>query len=377
MPPELSPRWRAKANDFFSTSGVRLKQAGKSAGSLAKDAGENVAEAAEKVGSLVKSRWSLIKDARQRRPETPPGETMQERILSAAATTGLILRKGVSETKEKVVVGKMKVEEAAKKTADKSKSLLTNIERWQKGVASNDVFGVPLEITVQRQHSTRLVPQVLVRCADHLVASGLHSEYLFKGEGDRKVIRQLISIYNHDWNASLPDGVHANDVAALIKCYLASLPEPLTTFALYHEIRDARSNIQDMRNILKKLPNACYMTIEFVTALLLRVSQKSSLNKMDASSLAVEIAPIIMRQKGDSRADYLSHIYYTSKGPPGTTGLASTYNASDYLMDEDDDAASQISLDGSPPDYGAIEVIRCLIEHHNAIFTDANETIWR
>jgi len=48
--------------------------------------------------------------------------------------------------------------------------------------------------------------------------------------------------------------------------------------------------------------------------------------------------------------------------------------------DEDDsfDASSQIPLDdGSPPDYGAIEVIQCLIEHHNAIFTDANETIWR
>lgn len=53
---------------------------------------------------------------------------------------------------------------------------------------------------------------------------------------------------------------------------------------------------------------------------------------MDASSLAVEMAPIIMRQKGDSRADYYSHIYYTSKGPLKTADLASDYNASDYLM---------------------------------------------
>lgn len=52
-----------------------------------------------------------------------------------------------------------------------------------------------------------------------------------------------------------------------------------------------------------------------------------------------------------------------------------------YLVaDEDDDgadASSQIPLDDdAPPDYGAIEVIQCLIEHHNAIFTDANETTW-
>jgi hypothetical protein len=52
------------------------------------------------------------------------------------------------------------------------------------------------------------------------------------------------------------------------------------------------------------------------------------------------------------------------------------------IADEDDvddvDASSQIPLDdASPPDYSAIEVIQCLIEHHNAIFTDANETVWR
>lgn len=42
------------------------------------------------------------------------------------------------------------------------------------------------------------------------------------------------------------------------------------------------------------------------------------------------------------------------------------------------DASSLIPLDdGMPVDFGAIEVVQCLIEHHNAIFTDANVTIWR
>lgn len=45
---------------------------------------------------------------------------------------------------------------------------------------------------------------------------------------------------------------------------------------------------------------------------------------------------------------------------------------------DDEDASSPISLDdGLPIDYAAVEVIRCLIEHHNSIFTDANETVWR
>lgn len=77
-----------------------------------------------------------------------------------------------------------------------------------------------------------------------------------------------------------PENTNALDIAVLIKCYLASLPEPVTTFELYDEIRSARSSIRVIRNVLKKLPTVNYMTLEFVTALLLRVSQKSILNKV-------------------------------------------------------------------------------------------------
>lgn len=83
-----------------------------------------------------------------------------------------------------------------------------------------------------------------------------------------------------DSAASVPEGSNPVDVAALVKYYLASLPEPLTTLELYNEIKDARSNIYSMRNILKKLSSVNYMTLEFITALLLRASQKSLLNKV-------------------------------------------------------------------------------------------------
>lgn len=82
-----------------------------------------------------------------------------------------------------------------------------------------------------------------------------------------------------DFAALVPEGTSPVDVAALIKYYLASLPEPLTTLELYNEIKGARSSVHSMRNVLKKLPSVNYMTLEFVTALLLRVSQKSLLNK--------------------------------------------------------------------------------------------------
>lgn len=87
---------------------MKLKEAGQSAGTLveeaAKDAKGNLADVAERFGSLVKSRWALLQQPSTR-------HAVQERLVSAAATTGTLLRKGVSETKDKVAIGKTKVEE--------------------------------------------------------------------------------------------------------------------------------------------------------------------------------------------------------------------------------------------------------------------------
>ncbi|KAI3914461.1 hypothetical protein MKW98_017225 [Papaver atlanticum] len=383
MPSEtttVSPQWQEKANDFFSTSGVKLKAAGNIFGEAAKEAKENVADVAERVGSIMRSRWSIFQQNNLR-----PGskEAVQERFLSVAASTGTLFRRGISETKEKCVVGKLKVEEVAKKTAQRSKSILTNIERWQKGVASTDVFGVPIEITVQRQQSLKPIPHILVSCADYLVLSGLSTEYLFKNEGDKKVIQQLISLYNQDWTASLPDGINPVDIGILLKCYIASLPEPLITFDLYHEVRNARSSIHAIRNILKKLPSVNYMTLEYLTALLLRVSLKSPLNKMDAGSLAVEMAPLIIWQK-EQRPEFFSrYCNFSFKGSSDKSldRTPSTRSAWDNLSETDAnmEASSAIPLDDGLPttDFSSIEVIQCLIQQHNAIFTDANETTWR
>ncbi|KAL3645171.1 hypothetical protein CASFOL_010351 [Castilleja foliolosa] len=378
MPEAVSPQWQGKANEFFQSSGVKFKEAGQSAGTfvgeVAKDAKENVADVAGKVGSAVKSRWAIFQQPATR-------HAMQERLISAAATTSMFLRKGFSETKDKVVVGKTKVEEVAKKTAEKSKIILTDIERWQKGVASTDVFGTPIELAVQRQQSSMLIPSILMKCADFLILSGLNTPELFKAQGDKKVIRHLVSLYNQDPNSSLPEGVSSVDVAALIKCYIASLPEPLTTFELYDEIRSARSSILKMRNILKKLPTVNYMTLELVTALLLRVSQKSPLNKMDARSLAMEMAPLIMWQEDQRPEHYKQFWTQQSKLNSNGSNVDSTSNNTAWDMladDETQDASSSIPLDdGAPVDFRAIEVIQCLIEHHNAVFTDANETVWK
>ncbi|KAF3568850.1 hypothetical protein DY000_02011466 [Brassica cretica] len=370
----ISQQWQERTSGFFSSSGTKLREARQSAGSfvgeVAKDAKVNVADVAERVGSLFKSRWAILQQPATR-------HAVQEHLITAAATTGTLVRKGITETKEKVSVGKIKVEEAAKKTAQKSKTLLTDIERWQKGVASSDVFGVAIEITVQRQESSRPIPFILMKCADYLILTGLNSPNLFKAEGDKKLIQQLVSAYNQDPSASIPEGVNPVDVAALMKYYLASLPTPLTTFELYNEIKDARSSVTRMRKSLQKLSSVNYNTLEFITALLLRVSQKAQLNKMDSHSLAMEMAPVIMWREEKRPESYREYWRRPSRSPKKSIDFE-TASPWDLLSDEGEgvvDASSSISLDDIVQvDFGAVDVVQCLIEHHNAIFTDAGET---
>lgn len=73
-------------------------------GDVAKDAKGNVTDVAGRVGNMVKSRWAILQQPSTR-------HAVQERLISAAATTGTLFRKGFSETKDKVSVGKIKVEE--------------------------------------------------------------------------------------------------------------------------------------------------------------------------------------------------------------------------------------------------------------------------
>ncbi|XP_047962438.1 uncharacterized Rho GTPase-activating protein At5g61530 isoform X5 [Salvia hispanica] len=350
-----SPLWQEKASDFIQSSGVKLKGAGHSAGAfveeVAKDAKENVSDVAGKVGSAVKSRWAVLQQPSTR-------QSMQERLISAAATTSMILRKGISETKDKMAVGKTKVEEVAKKTAEKSKNLLTDFERWQKGVASTDVFGTPLELTVQHQESSAPIPCILMKCADFLILSGmasylsgllfngliirvqrvdslfclrimssetyimlkvwgflkrkrLSSQELFKAQGNKKVLRQLVSLYNQDPNASLPEGI----------------------------------------------------------------------NPMDTRSLAVELAPIIMWHSGQ-RPEHYKQIWNQPEKCASKTNMDSASSNSVWEMlsadDEAEDASSSIPLDdGMAVDFHAIEAIQCLIGHHSAIFTESSEAVWR
>jgi hypothetical protein len=287
------------------------------------------------------------------------------------------------------------------------------------------VFGVPLEVLVEKQNSARPIPLIVIRCVDYLVKSGLHAEYLFKQEGDPLVIHRLVSLYHEDWNATLPDGVSPIDVAALLKLYLCMLPAPLLTFELYDDIIDARGSDSLLCQCLTNLPAANYYTIECLSALLLRISQKSALNKMDAHSLAIELSPALLWRKSKvsplespkkesepkqtvpamslrrfsgTKSHGAKDVMQEKESPPleqskisvqvtvpgddtddNWRGLqGDTLLNGDTEDEKSTDMSAQIPLDDEPVsvNFAVVEAVQCLIEQHDVIFANTVKAVW-
>lgn len=245
------------------------------------------------------------------------------------------------------------------------------------------VFGVPLEVLALRQKSQRPIPTTVIKCVDYLVSSGktvlmsfhgfrvnwewlyfdeisairicrfsdfqivnvwfsgLNAEYIFKKDGNRRVVDRLIVTLNNgilysSWGlkcclvtpvtdhsyaksnletftsteawwrgfmencvavvmsnirivfwisdpSAVLQGVSPMDVAALLKVFFQMLPEPLLMFENYDAFVAARGNVARLREVIACLPPANYLTLECLTALLLRISQKSTINKVGFS----------------------------------------------------------------------------------------------
>lgn len=401
-------QWRDRANGFFALSGMKLRTvtqtAGVFVGDVAKDAGFGVAEVAERAGTAVRARWSLLQQGKQQPPPhyQPSQETVQERLKSAATSTTVLLKRSFLETKEKVALGRTRVGEAAKRAAQKSRNILANIERWQKGQVGTNVFGVPLESLVQRQKSSRPIPQVVINCVDYVMASGLNSENIFKHNRDQQVVQCLKSSFEEDWNAPIPQGTNPTDVAELLKIYLNMLPEPLLTFSVYDEVKEAGGNVKKLSDLVRTIPYSHYSTLECLMGLLLRISLKSALNKMDAHSLAFEFAPLLLwRQNRDSSVPQRLAPNLAMESPTSSRLSSKRLNLSDEVLSPDDssgggiqtamlpqatndwsdlqDLSTQIPLDDEPvmAEFAIIEAVQCLIEQQRVVFADAKEAIWQ
>jgi len=96
---------------------------------------------------------------------------------------------------------------------------------------------------------------------------------------------------------------HAVDVASLLKQFLRELPDPLMTSALYDvflqcagatAVDGTSAHIDAVLLACLLLPDANLATLRYLVTFLMRVAAMSEHNRMDASNLAVCLAPNLL-----------------------------------------------------------------------------------
>ena len=98
-------------------------------------------------------------------------------------------------------------------------------------------------------------------------------------------------------------GAHAVDVASLLKQFFRDLPDPLLTSALYDVFMQCvGATTADGASVCRDavllacllLPDANLATLRYLVTFLMRIAAMSEHNRMDASNLAVCLAPNLL-----------------------------------------------------------------------------------
>lgn len=184
----------------------------------------------------------------------------------------------------------------------------------KKNVKKKGVFGIPLELLVEREgcdslHGATRTPLRVPTFMDDVVSAmrqmDMSVEGIFRRNGNIRRLKDLTEAIDHD--PSSVDLTQDNPVqlAALLKKFLRELPEPLMTFKLHRLLIASQSLSSDTerRRILHMvsllLPKCHRDTMEVLFVFLKWVASfahmdESTGSKMDLQNLATVICPSIL-----------------------------------------------------------------------------------
>ncbi|KDR21731.1 rho GTPase-activating protein 1 isoform X1 [Zootermopsis nevadensis] len=164
-------------------------------------------------------------------------------------------------------------------------------------------FGVSLQF-IKDNNNGEVIPPVVRQCVEFLSQpDALETEGLFRRSASVQLVKDLQSKYNQGQTVDFHGDVHL--AAVLLKTFLRELEEPLMTFDLYDEITQFQSMSKEERPrqvkilILEKLPEDNYQILKYIVQFLSKVMDRSDLNKMTSSNLAVVFGPnLVWAQTG-------------------------------------------------------------------------------
>ncbi|ODQ68108.1 RhoGAP-domain-containing protein, partial [Nadsonia fulvescens var. elongata DSM 6958] len=170
-------------------------------------------------------------------------------------------------------------------------------------LSSIPVFGTPLEEILDAEAAT--VPRIVFQCTQAIDNFGLEVEGIYRTSGNSKQIDEIKALFDSDSSSVdlLNPSNNLNDihaVAAALKLYFRSLPDPLFTHELYNEFLEGAKLTDDIarrdaiHGAINQLPDANYTTLRYLIFHLHRVQEREAVNRMSAGNLGIIWGPTLL-----------------------------------------------------------------------------------
>jgi len=183
-----------------------------------------------------------------------------------------------------------------------------------------NVFGN--DLARQAEIEGRPIPYIITRCIEEVELHGMDYEGIYRKSGGASSLRAIIDAFEAGGDVNFDQLGGSGDICAVtsaLKQYLRNLPEPLVPFQVYDRFLQAATGndhnlkMAKFRGVLDSMPKVNYDCLQLLmlhlaryTPLILtcsdsRVVDKSDVNLMHASNLAVVFSPTLMRDMTGAR----------------------------------------------------------------------------
>jgi Rho GTPase-activating protein 1 len=159
-------------------------------------------------------------------------------------------------------------------------------------------FGVSIPFIKEHNDGDVIAP-ILRQCVEFLSQpETLATDGLFRRSASTALVKESQAKINQGERIEFNGDCHL--AAVLIKAFLRELEEPILTFDLFDEIVEFQKLSKEEKGpfvkqiILEKLPEDNYAVLKYVVQFLSKVMDRSDLNKMTSSNLAVVFGPNLL-----------------------------------------------------------------------------------
>ncbi|XP_060131267.1 unconventional myosin-IXb isoform X7 [Zootoca vivipara] len=159
-------------------------------------------------------------------------------------------------------------------------------------------FGVGVGTLTSEKNS---VPVVMEKLLEYVEMHGLYTEGIYRKSGSANRMRELRQALQADPNSVRLENYPIHTITGIFKQWLRELPDPLMTFAQYHdflravELPGKQEQLCTIYSVLEQLPQANHDTLERLVFHLVKVALVEDFNRMSPNALAIVFAPCLLR----------------------------------------------------------------------------------